>query len=100
MADSVAKIKSVDVSELTETAKNKRAELAVVAEFVVGGQTYTRNIRIVADDVYIHHIGGPVTQQEIERLVLSEVDKLESLHAVAAQLESRKNLDLVAEMKR
>lgn len=94
----VAKITQVDVSELPETAAGRRAELHCTAEIVVAGQLYTRRFTVIADDHFIHHIGGPLTLDAIEQMVLAEVDKIQSLYDVAAALAKKQGVDLVAEV--
>lgn len=98
MKQPVAKITKVDVSELPETSKGRRAELTCEATIEVAGQKYTRRFTVVADDHFIHHIGGPLTVEQLKQMVLTEVDKIQSLHSVAAQIEAKKDVDLVAEV--
>lgn len=98
MKQPVAKITKIDVSELPETSNGRRAELTCEAAIEVGGQKYTRRFTIIADDHFIHHIGGPLTVDQVEEMVLTEVDKIQSLHTVAAQIEAKKDVDLVAEV--
>jgi hypothetical protein len=41
---------------------------------------------------------SPLTAEQLEQMVLTEVDKIQSLHTIAAQIEAKKNVDLVAEV--
>ena len=103
MPDPKAKIVSIDKSKIDRTdadfSKRQTSEVSIIAQIEHGGVTYNRKITFVTHDEIIHHIGGPITQADIEQALLAEVDKIKSMHDAAAALELKKNVDLVAEVK-
>ena len=102
-ADQVAKIIDVDTSKINRSnadfTKREAAEVSFIAQIEHGGVTYNRKFTFVVHDELIHHIGGPVTQADVETAILAEVGKIKPMHAVAAALNAKKNVDLVAEVK-
>lgn len=103
MPDPKAKIVDVDTSKINRSdadfSKRAAAEVSFIAQIEHGGVTYNRKFTFVVHDELIHHIGGPITQADIEQALLAEVDKIKSMHDAAAALELKKNVDLVAEVK-
>lgn len=91
-----ATITAVDETELPETERNKRAEVTYTVAIGCCGQTYTRRFTVIADDHFIHHVGRPVTAADVEQMILGEVDKIRSLHEVAAAHRAMIGKDLVA----
>ena len=102
-ADPVAKIVDIDTSKInrsdTDFSKRLYAEVSFIAEINHDGKTYYRKFTFASHDEHILHLGRPVTQADVEMAVLAEVDKIKSMHDVAALMATKKNVDLVAEVK-
>ena len=103
MPDPKAKIVDVDTSKINRSdadfSKRAAAEVSFIAQIEHEGAIYNRKFTFVVHDEQIFHIGGPVTQADVEMAILAEVDKIKSMYAVAAALNAKKNVDLVAEVK-
>ena len=104
MPDPIAKIIDVDVSKINNTdvdfSKRKAAEMSIIVEIEHNGMKYNRKFTFVSHDEYIHHIAGPITKQDVEAAILREVDTIKSMHDVAIIHSGKKNVDLVAEVRK
>lgn len=96
MADKVTtKITAVDISQLGETPQSKDAVVKFTAAIVVGEKTYTRTIKLLADEEIIWHLGGRIpSAEDIEAEFKAQAQRIQALHDLAVAVESRKGTEL------
>jgi len=93
MTEPVAKIKQLNIAN---TRSGQGAALAVVFDVEHEGQTYQHLVTVESEPL-THFHGDGLTRDRIEQEIVKQANRVKQVHALAAELAPRVDVDLVSE---